>query len=262
LPDNKDSAECGDVAEVDGELFVAQSNFTLILEGEEEIETVDSAAPNVLAKAANTVTHSKHVYTGENDNRGHVANLPSVLTNEQESQKTEALPHVPEPVKAAVAENVIDVIKDDTRSKEVTSDTTGQTIHENIPLMSQKVMSSTRLVRSTRKTVQETSTATMNVNQDNDVIPSRMRTRRQRTQSLDVTSVQQEEPADVATPEVLGLSVRKKTRRTKETSEASESAFLDVKEISQTLELLFQHRYFPSCVKGFKERKSYKSRSS
>nr|KAF6302425.1 AT-hook containing transcription factor 1 [Pipistrellus kuhlii] len=237
LPDNKDSAECGDVAEVDGELFVAQSNFTLILEGEEEIETVDSTAPNVLAKAANTVTDSKHVYTGENDNRGHVANLPSVLTNEQESQKTEALPHVPEPVKAAVAENVIDVIKDNTRSKEITSDTMEQSIHENIPLMSQKVMSSTRLVRSTRKTVQETSTATMNVNQDNDVIPSGTRTRRQRTQSLDVTSVQQEEPADVATPEVLGLSVRKKTRRTKETSEASESAFLDVKEISQTQQM-------------------------
>lgn len=36
---------------------MAQSNFTLILEGEEgEIETGDSAASNVLAKAANAAT--------------------------------------------------------------------------------------------------------------------------------------------------------------------------------------------------------------
>lgn len=232
MPDNKDSAECGDIAEVDGELFVAQSNFTLILEGEEEMDTGDSAASNVLANTADTVTDSKHVYTGENDNRGYVEHLPSVITNEQESQKTEALPHVPEPIKAAVAENLIDVIKD-TRSKEITSDTEEQAIHENIPLISPKVMSSTKLVKSTFKTVQETSTVTMNVSQVNDMAPSRTRTRRQRTQSLDVNSVQQEESADVATPEMLGLSGRKKTRKTKETSEASISAFPNVKEVSQ-----------------------------
>ncbi|XP_014383741.1 PREDICTED: protein ELYS [Myotis brandtii] len=243
LPDNKDSAECGDIAEVDGELFVAQSNFTLILEGEEEVETGDSAASNVLAKAANTVTDSKHVYTGENDDHGHVANLPSVITNEQDSQKTEALPNVPEPIKAAVAENVLDAIKD-TRSKDITSDTMEQSIHVNIPLISQKVRSSTKSVKSTLKTAQEASTVTMNANQVNDMTPSRPRTRRQRTQSLDVTSVQQEESADAAPPEMLGLSVRKKTRKTKETSEASESAFPSVKEPSQTQQIP-QHALTP-----------------
>lgn len=236
MPDNKDSAECGDIAEIDGELFVAQSNFTLILEGEEEVETGDSAASNVLAKAANTVTDSKHVYTGENNDHGHVAHLPSVITNEQESQKTEALPYVPEPIKAAVAENLLDVIKD-TRSKDITSDTMEPSIHENIPLISQKVTSATKSVKSTVKTAQEASIVTTNVNQVSDVTPSRTRTRRQRTQSLDVKSVQQEESADVATPEVLGLSVRKRTRKTKETSEASDSAFPHVKELSQTQQI-------------------------
>ncbi|XP_059533575.1 protein ELYS isoform X4 [Myotis daubentonii] len=231
LPDNKDAAECGDIAEVDGELFVAQSNFTLILEGEEEAETGDSAASNVLAKAANTVTDSKHVHTGENDGHGHGANLPSVIPNEQESQKTEALPNVPEPIKAAVAENVPDVIKD-TRSKDITSDTMEQSIHENIPLISQKVRSSTKSVKSTLKTAQEASTVTMNVSQVSDMTPSRPRTRRQRTQSLDVKSVQQGE-SDAA-PETPGLSVRKKTRKTKETLEASESASPSVREASQT----------------------------
>lgn len=236
LPDNKDSAECGDIAEVDGELFVAQSNFTLILEGEEEVETGASAASNVLAKAANTVTESKHVYTGENDNCGQVANLPSIITSDQESQKVETLPYVPEPIKVAIAENLLDVIKD-TRSKETTSDAMEQSIHENVPLINQKVMGSTKLGKSTFKTVQETSPVPIDVNQVNDVIASRTRTRRQRVQSQDVKSVQQEESTDVATPEMLGFSVTKKARKTKDISKASESAFSSVKEISQNQQI-------------------------
>ncbi|XP_066237651.1 protein ELYS isoform X1 [Saccopteryx leptura] len=232
LPDdNKDSAECGDISEVDGELFVAQSNFTLILEGEEELETGDATVSNVLAKAAHTATESKHVYTGENGNCGHVADMP-----DQESQKIETLPYVPEPIKVAIAENLLDVIKD-TRSKEITSDTKEPSIHENIPLISQKVIRSTKLVKSTFKTVQETSTVTINVSQVNDMIPSRIRTRRWHVQSPDVKSVQQEDSAVIATPERLGFSVTKKSRKTKEISEASESAFSNVKGMSQNQEI-------------------------
>ncbi|XP_026978188.1 protein ELYS isoform X3 [Sagmatias obliquidens] len=235
LPDNKDSAEC-DIAEVDGELFVPQSNFTLILEGEEgEVETGDSAASNVLAKAANAATEEKHVYSGENDNHGHVANLPSVITSDQESQRVETLPYVPEPIKVAIAENLLDVIKD-TRSKEITSDTMEQSIQENIPLISQKVMCSTKLAKSTFKTVQETSTVTINVGEVNDMISSRTRNRG-RVQNLNVKSAQQEESADVATPEMLGLSVMKKTRKTKEISGAFESACSDDKGISHNQQI-------------------------
>ncbi|XP_067585656.1 protein ELYS isoform X3 [Pseudorca crassidens] len=235
LPDNKDSAEC-DIAEVDGELFVPQSNFTLILEGEEgEVETGDSAASNVLAKAANAATEEKHVYSGENDNHGHVANLPSVITSNQESQRVETLPYVPEPIKVAIAENLLDVIKD-TRSKEITSDTMEQSIQENIPLISQKVMCSTKLAKSTFKTVQETSTVTINVSEVNDMISSRTRNRG-RVQNLNVKSAQQEESADVATPKMLGLSVMKKTRKTKEISGAFESACSDDKGISHNQQI-------------------------
>lgn len=137
LPDNKDSAEC-DIAEVDGEHFVAQSNFTLILEGEEgEVETDDSAASDVLAKAANAATEEKHVCSEESENHRHVADLPSVIMSDQKSQRVETLPYVPEPIKVAIAENLLDVIKD-TRSKEITSDTMEQSIQENIPLISQR----------------------------------------------------------------------------------------------------------------------------
>ncbi|XP_027465988.1 protein ELYS isoform X2 [Zalophus californianus] len=225
LPDNKDSAEC-DVAEVDGELFGAQSNFTLILEGEEgELETGDSAASNVLAPAANTVAEEKHVCSEENG--GHDAELPTVLTSDQESQKVETLPYVPEPIKVAIAENLLDIIKD-TRSKEITSDTAEQqSIHENIPLISQQV---TKVVKSTLKTVQEASTVTINVSQLDDTISSRTR-RRGRVQSA-----QQEESVAVATPDSLGLLDRR-TRKRKEISGAFEGACSDVKVISQNLQI-------------------------
>jgi len=230
LPDNKDSAEC-DVAEVDGELFGAQSNFTLILEGEEgELETGDSAASNVLAPAANTVAEEKHVCSEENG--GHDAELPTVLTSDQESQKVETLPYVPEPIKVAIAENLLDIIKD-TRSKEITSDTAEQqSIHENIPLISQQV---TKVVKSTLKTVQETSTVTINVSQLDDTISSRTR-RRGRVQNLSVQSAQQEESVAVATPDRLGLLDRR-TRKRKEISGSFEGACSDIKVISQNLQI-------------------------
>ncbi|OWK08619.1 AHCTF1 [Cervus elaphus hippelaphus] len=235
LPDNKDSAEC-DVAEVDGEHFVAQSNFTLILEGEEgEVETDDCAASDVLAKAANAAAEEKHVCSEESENHRHVANLPSVVTSDQESQRVETLPYVPEPIKVAIAENLLDVIKD-TRSKEVTSDTVEQSIQENIPLISQKVMCSTKLANSTTKTVQETSAVTINVSEVNDMISSRTR-KRVRVQNLNVKSAQQEEPAAVATPEMLGLSVTKKTRKTKEIAGALESACSDDKGVSHNQQI-------------------------
>ncbi|ELW49539.1 Protein ELYS [Tupaia chinensis] len=236
LPDNKDSAEC-DIAEVDGELFVAQSNFTLILEGEEgEIETGDSAPSNVLPKVANTTTEEKLVYIRENGDHGHVANLPSIITSDQESKKVETLPYVPEPIKVAIAENLLDVIKD-TRSKEITADAMEQSINENIPLISQKVISSTNLVKSPFKTIQETNTVTINVSQVDDTVSSRTRTRGQRIQNLNIKSAQQEKSEDVATPKTPRLSAMKKTRKTKETSEASESAYSDKKGVSQNQQI-------------------------
>uniref|UniRef100_A0A8D2B650 AT-hook containing transcription factor 1 n=1 Tax=Sciurus vulgaris TaxID=55149 RepID=A0A8D2B650_SCIVU len=234
LPNNKDSAEC-DIAEVDGELFVAQSNFTLILEGEEgEVETGDSATSNVLPKVVNTTTKEKLVYSVEHDDRGHVSDFPSIITSDQESQKVETLPYVPEPIKVAIAENLLDVIKD-TRSKEITSDVMEQSIHESVPLIRQKVMCSTKFVKPAIKTVQETSTMTINVSQGDDMVSSRTRMRK-RVQNLNITTAGQES-ADVATPKMLGPRSVKKTRKAKEISEVSESAYSDIKGVSQNQQI-------------------------
>lgn len=218
LPDDKDAAEC-DVAEVDGELFVAQSNFSLILEGEEgEVEASDSTAPNVLPKVTNIATKEKPVSHAEPDNEGHVTDLPSAVTGDQESHKLETLPYVPEPVKVAIAENLLDVIKD-TRSKEATHVAADEDVDEDIAVIIPKAAHPSRLMNSTPKTVKETRAETVSTSQG-DNIASRTLTRRQRALSLNVTSEQ--EPSATATP-------KKKTRKIKETCEFPESTCSDIK---------------------------------
>lgn len=224
MPDDKDSAEC-DIAEVDGELFVAQSNFTLILEGEEgDVEASDSSAMNPLSKAANVATKEKLVSRAEPDNQEHVTDLPSAITGDQESHKVETLPYVPEPIKVAIAENLLDVIKD-TRSKEATSAAVEQVVHEEVVLISPKVTRSSTLTKSSLKTIQKTGTKTKNTSQGDDMVSSRTRTRRQRAQNLDVTSEQQESSA-IATP--------KKASKVKELPGSSDSAYSSINVASET----------------------------
>ncbi|KAM4861513.1 protein ELYS isoform 2-T2 [Thomomys bottae] len=226
LPDNKEPAEC-DLAEVDGELFVAQSNFTLILEGEEgEADAGDSAAAHI--------TRTAHGTDREGEGQGHATIMPpaTTTTGDHGAQKLESLPHVPEPIKAAIAENLLDVIKD-TRSKEIMSVAGEQSIHENTPLRSQKVTRS-RSAKATLKAVQEASPGTPTVGQSDSTISSRTRTRRQqRVQSLGVSSEQQQ-PVAVATPKTPGLTAKKRTGKSREVPEASESSYADVTALSQS----------------------------
>ncbi|EGW00819.1 Protein ELYS [Cricetulus griseus] len=221
-PDDKDSAEC-DIAEVDGELFVAQSNFTLILEGEEgEVEASDSTATNMSSKATNLATKEKPVSQVEPDNQEHVTDLPSDVTV---NPKVETLPYVPEPIKVAISENLLDVIKD-TRSKEATSATVVQVVNEDVALISPKVTRSSKLTKSTLKTVQETSAETVNTNHGDDMVSARTRTRRQHAQNLNVTPEQQESSA-IATP-------KKKTRKVKEFPGSSDSTHFKISIASET----------------------------
>lgn len=226
MPDDKDSAEC-DIAEVDGELFVAQSNFTLILEGEEgDVEAGDSSAMNPSSKAANVATKEKLVSRAEPDNQEHVTDLPSAVTGDQESHRVETLPYVPEPIKVAIAENLLDVIKD-TRSKEATSAAMEQVVHEEIVLISPKITrSSSMLTKSSLKTIQKTDAETKNTSQGDDMVSSRTRTRRQRAQNLDVMSERQESSA-IATP-------KKKAREVKELPGSSNSAYSSINVASET----------------------------
>ncbi|XP_036058015.1 protein ELYS isoform X2 [Onychomys torridus] len=226
LPDDKDSAEC-DIAEVDGELCVAQSNFTLILEGEEgDVEAGDSAAVNVSSKATSIAAQEKPGSQVEPDNQDCITDLPSNVTGDQESHKVETLPYVPEATKVAIAENLLDVIKD-TRSKEATSAAVEQVVQEDGALLGPKVTLPSKLTRSTLKTLQETSAETGNTSQSDGMVSTRIRTRRQHAQNLTVTSEQQESLA-VVTP-------KRRARKGKELAGSPDSAGSAVTIASETL---------------------------
>ncbi|XP_074846141.1 protein ELYS isoform X2 [Carettochelys insculpta] len=223
LPDAKDPTECG-AAEGDGELFVSESNFTLILEGEEgEIETGDPTTLDMATKPVSTKTGGKHMDHVGNNNQENITDLGPTVTSGQESQNiVEAFPYVPEPIKVAIAENLLDVIKD-TRSKEFTSEVVEQTVHSSIPL-SKKVISSQESTNTPLITVQEANTSVCEV--EYVVTPRRPRGRKRK--NLNILSTDGQQLSKIDRPDMLGpCMLRRSARRTKETSEIHECSHLD-----------------------------------
>ncbi|XP_028903078.1 protein ELYS isoform X1 [Ornithorhynchus anatinus] len=212
LPDAKD-ADC-EMAEVDGELFVAQSNFTLILEGEEEIETGNPSDSVVHAKEAHIGPEEEQVPNEEIGHQGCATGLATMITSDQESQDiVEAFPYVPEPIKVAIAENLLDAIKD-TRSKDFTLVPVEQSIQESIPLTTQKEMSPDKSLKAALKTDQETSTVITN---DNQIDIRLTRSRGKNTPNL-ATKL-----APDVTSEILELSaVRRSARKKKENAKVAD----------------------------------------
>ncbi|XP_009944317.1 PREDICTED: protein ELYS-like, partial [Leptosomus discolor] len=215
LPDSKDDEY--DAADGDGELFLSQSNFTLVLEGEEgEVEMGDPILVDA-SKPAGTTTEEKPVNNlGDSENQEHVTNSVSTVTSDQESQNiAESLPYVPEPIKVAIAENLLDVIKD-TRSKEFTSEVVEQSIQETIGKKATRFQKGKAPLTVPEGVEDETSRHPVEYG-----ITPRTRTRRQlsRSQSIPLSGAQQLLKTDK--PVLFGLSPRRSTRRTKEASETS-----------------------------------------
>uniref|UniRef100_A0A8C3UY82 AT-hook containing transcription factor 1 n=1 Tax=Catharus ustulatus TaxID=91951 RepID=A0A8C3UY82_CATUS len=211
LPDNKES-EC-DAAEGDGDVFLSQSNFTLVLEGEEgeaemgEPTSVDASKPD------DTTEEKPVIHLGNTERQEHVTNSVSTVTGDQESQNiAESLPYVPEPIKVAIAENLLDVIKD-TRSKEFTSEVVEQSIHETI---GKKV---TRFQKAKAPLTPVLETVGEETSRHHYGITPRTRTRGQRSRSPAVLSAGTQQLLKTDSPALLGLSPRRSTRRAKEASE-------------------------------------------
>ncbi|XP_075781028.1 protein ELYS [Pelodiscus sinensis] len=229
LPDTKDRVEC-DAAEGDGELFMSESNFTLILEGEEgeecETEIGDPTTLDV-SKPVSTKTDDKHTnHVGKIDNQENIMNSVPTVTSDQESQNiAEAFPYVPEPIKVAIAGNLLDVIKD-TRSKEYASEIVEHSVHESIPL-SKKVTSSQKPTNTPLTTMQEGNVDNISVCEVGYVATPRRRRGRKR-KNLNILSTEDQQLSKTSTPDLLGLcTLRRSARRTKETSEIHEGSLLD-----------------------------------
>ncbi|XP_048792519.1 protein ELYS isoform X1 [Lagopus muta] len=210
LPDNKDG-ECYAV-EGDGELFISQSNFTLVLEGEEGEGEMGDLALADASKAAVTTTDERPVNSlGSTENEEHVTNSVSTVTSDQESQNiAESLPYVPEPIKVAIAENLLDVIKD-TRSKEFTSEVVEQSIHESIG----KKVTRFRKSKTPLTPVPEAADDESSIHQVEYVVTPRTRARRQLSRTLIIPSADDEQILKTDKPVLFGLSPRRSTRQTK-----------------------------------------------
>uniref|UniRef100_A0A8C6K3U8 Uncharacterized protein n=1 Tax=Melopsittacus undulatus TaxID=13146 RepID=A0A8C6K3U8_MELUD len=215
LPDNEGD-EC-DAAEGDGELFVPQSNFTLVLEGDEgEAEMGDPTSVDD-SKVSGATTEAKPVsYLGNPENQECATNSVSTVTSDQESQNTaESLPYVPEPIKVAIAENLLDVIKD-TRSKEFTSEAVEPSIHETIGKKVTRFQKAKAPLTAVPEGVEDETSR----HQVGYVITPRTRARRH-LRSLDIPSAGDMQLQNPEKPVLFGLSPRRSTRRTKEASETS-----------------------------------------
>lgn len=216
MPDNKDG-ECFAV-EGDGELFISQSNFTLVLEGEEGEGEMGDLALADASKAAVTTTDEKPANSlGSTENEEHVKNSVSTVTSDQESQNiAESLPYVPEPIKVAIAENLLDVIKD-TRSKEFTSEVVEQSIHESIG----KKVTRFRKSKTPLTAVPEGADDETSIHQVEYVVTPRTRARRQLSRTLIIPSADDQQVLKTDKPVLFGLSPRRSTRQTKEAPETS-----------------------------------------
>ncbi|XP_075059629.1 protein ELYS isoform X2 [Mixophyes fleayi] len=138
LGDGRESVESE--TDVEEEHFVAHNNFSLILEGDagQDEEDVDieslkqdhtgDEALKELTKVSCTVA-DKDVALENPINDVFPANTFSFVASEQETTIMETLPYVPEPIKVAISENLLDVFKD-TRSKDFTTEVNRDSVHE------------------------------------------------------------------------------------------------------------------------------------
>ncbi|XP_060609923.2 protein ELYS isoform X1 [Anolis sagrei] len=188
--------------EGEGELILSDNNFSLILEGDEEAETENAAALDT-----SLVSHQSKV-EGQNNNQEYLTNTVSTVTSDVISQSTaEVLPYVPEPIQVAIAENLLDVIKD-TRSKELATEAVEQSDNESI----NKKVSSSPQSPFEKKQVTELS-------QVEGLVVSNACATEQLTQSLNVPLPDDQPLTETKKAEVLVLPTpRRSSRRAKETS--------------------------------------------
>ncbi|KAL7987514.1 hypothetical protein Chor_006433 [Crotalus horridus] len=189
--------------ERDGEL--CHNNFSLILEGDDEDSTSLHASP---LKPASPESEDRR------NNQELTTNSVSTVTSNEIPQNTaEVLPYVPEPIQMAIAENLLDVIKD-TRSKEFSAEILEQSLHESI---SKKVLN---LSQGPVQNVHETNND-VELNRIENLMPGISSTD-QANQSLNIScndqSLTEKNKATIlATP-----TLRRSARRATKTSDISE----------------------------------------
>ncbi|XP_060099852.1 protein ELYS [Heteronotia binoei] len=208
---DKDAGECGFSEEQ--ELFLPQDNFTLILEGDEEAEIGETTALHSFTlKSASPKSEGEYLNNTESNNQELITNSVSTVTSNQMSQNTaKVLPYVPEPIKMAIAENLLDIIKD-TRIKEFSSDVVEESVHKSIDM---KLLSSPQdPVQNIPETNKE-----IKINQAESIVTSSRGTTEQAVASLNDLLPEDQPLTKMSKPDILVLPTpRRSTRQGKDTS--------------------------------------------
>ncbi|XP_013907786.1 PREDICTED: protein ELYS [Thamnophis sirtalis] len=204
----KDASAESSFTERDGELL-CQNNFSLILEGDDETEMEDSTSLHAPLKPA-----SPDLGDRSNNQELTTNSVSTVTSNEIPQNTAEVLPYVPEPIQMAIAENLLDVIKD-TRSKEFSAEMIEQSLHESI---SKKVLN---LSQGPIQNVHDTN-SDADLNRIENLMPGISSTD-QANQSLNISCnekslTKKNKPTILATP-----TLRRSARRTKTTTNISEN---------------------------------------
>ncbi|XP_042308274.1 protein ELYS isoform X2 [Sceloporus undulatus] len=195
---DKDTEE-PNFTEGEGELVLSQNNFSLILEGDEEAE-IDSAVLDTSLRSAEPKEDECTNGAG-NNNKELITNSVSTVTNDEISQNTaEVLPYVPEPIQMAIAENLLDVIKD-TRNKELSTEVVEQTLHEGI---SKKVSNSPQVPFEKKDT---------KLNRMENLVMSTTCTTEQMSDRLNVSLPDGQPLTKMNKPEVLIVPTRRRSTR-------------------------------------------------
>nr|DBA26926.1 TPA: hypothetical protein GDO54_011120 [Pyxicephalus adspersus] len=219
-PDDKTVGS--DDAEVEN--TVAASNFTLILEEDEAGE--DEAAVDKMLESGNAADQeltavSKQSFSLPEENPNQEikttdacpANAFTLVDGERETKIMETLPYVPEPIKVAVEENVVDVFKG-ASSKEFTSDGVGESAQVNEPVKNRRGVHP-RTPSKRRETKPE---AVGNESIIRAVTPQKKMDVGKLLESLETSP--KEDASTAANPQTPRRTVRRSTRTTESTSSA------------------------------------------
>ncbi|MEE6475466.1 hypothetical protein FKM82_010755 [Ascaphus truei] len=162
--DVRDSVE-SEIDEVEEEHFISQNNFTLILEGDAGEEEVEELEQDNIDQPEPAALDSPEAYCAIIDEN--VDNYKSAMNHEELAAKSvspvccdpdtkimETFPYVPEPIKVAIAENLLDVINDNV-NKEFTAEINSDSLYENEPVSNSRAASKTPMKRATQTNAED-----------------------------------------------------------------------------------------------------------
>ncbi|XP_069811346.1 protein ELYS [Dendropsophus ebraccatus] len=212
--DDKDSG----VARTDEEEhFIVPNNFSLILEGDEggaEVEALKEEPP-----VSETLKEPPKNSSALDDD--HVSSVDGVSTEEspgsaltlgspeKETKIAEALPYMPEPIKVAMAENLLDALKE-TRSKDFTAEVQSDSVY-----VSESVMRLGNIHTNTRspvKKVKQTNTEDLTTNTVVKIITPPEKSEEQKLDEDELQTSPSRVKSTLIKPSTPRRSIRKSTK--------------------------------------------------